>query len=109
MTVSEAAQDAQRAWQELIDNERRELSRHNLCEFPDMPATRAVLPARLRVVDGWQNDSMPFFVHEASGVGVWVDFSDPAFDDGASAWARSRPFRWRLMPRTDGSTAQAVT
>lgn len=49
-------------------------------EFPDFSAYDIPLP----LLDGgwtdhsWHNDAMPFFVHEPSGVGVWVNFADRA-------------------------------
>jgi hypothetical protein len=53
-------------------------------EFPDFdPATMPAIP------DGfsdwsWRNDTCPMFVHEASGVALWIDFADVAqreYDD----------------------------
>jgi len=49
-------------------------------EFPDFSAYDIPLP----LLDGgwtdqsWHNDAMPFFVHEPSGIGVWVNYSEKA-------------------------------
>lgn len=47
-------------------------------EFPDFPA--ADMPA---IPEGftdqsWHNDVCPHFIHEASGVVIWIDYADPA-------------------------------
>ncbi len=46
-------------------------------EFPDYPAE--AMPA---IPDGftdrsWRNEPCPCFIHEASGLVLWVDFPDP--------------------------------
>lgn len=50
-----------------------------LIEFPDYPA--ADVPACLTAAGwadySWHNDTCPYFVHEASGVGVWCGYADP--------------------------------
>lgn len=56
-----------------------------LTEFPDFDA--ATMPA---IPDGWtdrswHNDGCPFFVHEASGVGLWIERADAAERENGGA------------------------
>jgi hypothetical protein len=48
-------------------------------EFPDFPA--AAVPSLLLMPGwsdlSWHNDACPMFAHDASGVGVWVNYPDP--------------------------------
>jgi hypothetical protein len=44
-------------------------------EFPDFPApVPALLTGKGWTDSSWHNDAMPFFIHEASGVGVWCNY-----------------------------------
>lgn len=87
-------------------------------EFPDFPS--ASLPAVLQG-DGWtdhswHNDAMPFFVHDASGVGVWVNYPgsdlphDPQFMAVAMEWGGDNGWQHSVGGDLDlfGTDAESV-
>jgi hypothetical protein len=65
-------------------------------EFPDFPAADvpAVLQGEGWTDNSWHNDACPFFMHEASGVGVWCGYAGPEFRENIGERFTAQAMEW---------------